>query len=59
MKFLHGCLLLLFLASLSGLILSILEKISSNHTTNIVVGVICGIFTVGYIIGMISVRISS
>lgn len=59
MKILHGCLLILFLASLSTFILSILQKISRNYTTNVIFAVISGAFTVGYIVGMIAVRISS
>jgi len=59
MKILHGCLLILFLGSLSTFILSILQIISPNYTTNVVFAVISGLFTVGYIVGMIAVRISS
>jgi hypothetical protein len=58
MKILQGC-LFIFLGSLSTFILSILQKISANYTANVVFAVISGLFTVGYIVGMISVRISS
>ena len=56
MKILRSILFLLFLASLSGLILSILNMISSDKTKNIVIGVICGLFTGGYIVGLCVLR---
>ena len=59
MKILQGCLFILFLGSLSTFILSILQIITSNYTANVVFAVISGLFTVGYIVGMIAVRISS
>lgn len=56
MKILRTILFILFLACLSGLVLSILNMISSDKTKNIAIGVICGLFTVGYIVGMCVVR---
>jgi uncharacterized membrane protein len=56
MKILISILFILFLACLSGLVLSILNMISSDKTKNIVIGVICGLFTFGYLVALCVVR---
>jgi len=54
--FLHGILIVLFLCSVTALILSILNMVSTDSVKNGVVGFFGGVYTLGYIVAMIKIR---